>query len=508
MAKRLFLIGLLALTVACKSKGTRDKESEMSASPQASADFIGRDAVEKALLTLGIEGRVLRVDLNETKWKDGPVQVQKSHLFRELLVLESGGAKPKVLALRREGLRIRWASDLQEPTAYRPSENLDAILLTSEHYVHALEKSTGLQAMMFVGGSLDGVRRPALHLPFVATGRAVAQSDTLYVPSLGSSINNKTIETFSLVTGDRGWGYRSSSEIFTSPAVGGDVGDPKLYFVTRTGHVTCMDATNYGFSPSNPRWEGLLEAGVDFDFFLTDDRKGTPGGLFVVDREGVVYCLDRTTGNRRWVNATQRQAVGAPQVFGDVVVVKMASGLIGFDSDNVLYQLTVEQGPDAGKSFIIRNGGVRSLGSNEKDHMVLTDAKVGDRHLLLEISGEILTAACQGANRMEVDGSAPVQRSTLREGSLVAIGDTVLAVRDIGARALWSDLKYDRVVARVGNRLVAAKGNHLILLDAHTGAALGPRVSFAAARLIPTNHWDGNLFVVAGDAVVYALFAR
>ena len=51
-------------------------------------------------------------------------------------------------------------------------------------------------------------------------------------------------------------------------------------------------------------------------------------------------------------------------------------------------------------------------------------------------------------------------------------------------------------------------GKSLIPIDAWTGEPLGKAVNFGAARFIPTNTGDGNLYVVAGEALVYGLFVR
>ena len=70
-------------------------------------------------------------------------------------------------------------------------------------------------------------------------GVALAFGLTVLTMALGIGA---TTSIFSLVNGMRGWGYRASGEIRNAPVVGGDVGDPKLYFVTRSGLLTCIDA--------------------------------------------------------------------------------------------------------------------------------------------------------------------------------------------------------------------------------------------------------------------------
>ena len=118
--------------------------------------------------------------------------------------------------------------------------------------------------------------------------------------------------------------------------MGGPSTDPKLYFVTRTGLVTCMDATNYGFPPAGPtRWEMLLEAGVDYDLHVTEDSASDAGSAFLVDREGVVYCLNRITGARRWTHAELDAAAHRPDLVpGDTLWLNLDHALHGIGSQS------------------------------------------------------------------------------------------------------------------------------------------------------------------------------
>ncbi|MHC4732365.1 MAG: FHA domain-containing protein, partial [Planctomycetota bacterium] len=313
---------------------------------------------------------------------------------------------------------------------------------------------------------------------------------------------------FSLVTGQRGWGYRTSGDIMTTPIVTGGIGDPKLYFVTTSGLVTCMDATNYGYAPDRPRWEELLETGVDHDFFVTEDARGEVGSIFLVDREGMVYCLNRITGERRWVNATGLKPVGAPAVFGDICIVKMTNGLCGFDRTNVVYRLIVESGPEEGNSYWVRAGTAYTLGSGDKVDLTLSDKAVGATHLTLKVEGEVLTATTSGEHTMRLDGGKAGKREIVRDGSLLAIGNTILRIEDRGSAPLWCGLKYDRIVGMVGDVLIAQSGATLAALNPWNGAVVKGPYDLAGMRVIPANTTSGTLFAVGGDAITYALFPR
>jgi outer membrane protein assembly factor BamB len=489
MTKRLVFVVVFAATMACKSSTTSKPKDEQGRAPtgtEATAP-VGRDAVEIALMGLGIEGRPIRIDLNQNR-KGEQLRFAQAHLTSDLLLLETNEKKPRLYAFQRGSLQSTWASDLLEPTAFPVASNGDTVVLVSPHYAHCLEAFTGRGALQFMSGGLEGVTMPPRELPFTPTGGAAVGNDTFYIPSLGSPRNNKTIESFSMITGQVGWGYRSGTDILTTPVVGGASTDPKLYFVTRTGLVTCMDATNYGFPPAGPRWEQLLEAGVEYDPHVTEDTASDAGSVFLVDREGVVYCLNRITGARRWTHATARAARGGPKVFGPVCVIPMKQGLCAFDTVNVIYALKISGGAEDGKTRWVRSGQPATI-----------------QGVTFKLEGEILTAS---GGSFRVNRNAPVERASLYNDSEVLIGTTVVQVADHGSRPLWQDRDYDAIVARIGEKLIAKKGDKLVALDMWTGEPAGDAVSIAGVRLIPVNTSSANLYLVGGNAVVYGFYPR
>ena len=155
MAKRLYLVGLLALVVSCRSSGT---QGDMGSGSQASVDM-GRDAIESALLQLGIDGRLLRLDLNTASWEGGRARIARAHLLSSAVLLETDSDKPHVFSVGRAALDVNWYSPMQERAMFPATENADTVFLVSAHYLHALAASTGRRAMMFVGGGLGGLRR-------------------------------------------------------------------------------------------------------------------------------------------------------------------------------------------------------------------------------------------------------------------------------------------------------------------------------------------------------------
>jgi hypothetical protein len=490
MTKRLVFVAVLAATMACKSSTTgKPKDEPKGGAPVGTESVapVGYDAVQTALMSLGIEGRPLRIDFNQ-KGTGEKLRFAQAHLTGDLLLLETGDKKPKLWAMERRSFQPKWTSDLFEATGFPVASNGETVVLVSPHYAHCLDTFSGNSALQFMSGGLEGTARPPRELPFTPTGGAAVGNDTFYIPSLGSPRNNKKIESFSMITGQVGWGYRPPGDILTTPVVGGPSTDPKIYFVTRTGLVTCMDATNYGFPPRGPRWEELLEAGVEYDLFVTEDSAADAGSVFAVDTEGVVYCLNRITGARRWTHATARQAAGAPKVFGPVCVVPMKQGLCCFDTVNVIYALKISGGPDDGKTRWVRSGQSATI-----------------QGVIFKLEGEVLTAS---GGSFRVNKNAPVERSALYNESEVVIGTTVVSVADHGSKPLWADKKYDAIVARLGEKLIAKAGGKLVAIDMWTGEPVGDEVTMPGVRLIPVNTGSANLYVVAGDAIVYAFFPR
>jgi outer membrane protein assembly factor BamB len=421
------------------------------------------------------------------------MMIGQAHLMNEMILLETNEAEPKLYALNRNGLDPRWVSPLREATKFPATENDEIVILLSGHYAHVLEKISGRRALQFVRGELRGLRQPFLKLPVSPTGGAAVGIDTFYVPSLGGAGNNKTIESVSAINGAFGWGYRTSGDILTTPIVAGSRGDPKLYFVTSSGLVTCIDASNYGTKPAGPRWQQLLERRCDFGLFITPDTRDRAGSVYAVDRSGIVYALNRITGDRNWTYATERVPTGGPTVFGgELLVVKNRSGLMGFDAVNVVYRVSAVAGPDSGDSHVIRAGKPVSAGG-----------------MTLQISGEVLNAStADEETTLSVDGREGANRAALYNGAIVRMGDAIWKVEDLSRQPLWEDLKYDRIIGKIGDTILAVNGSTVTKLNAWTGEAMGESVNLPGARLIPANTTDANVFVVGGDATVYALFPR
>ena len=512
MARRLFLIGLLCFVFACKSKKAEEAGgSDPARTSTGASEPSGWDDVERAIMALGIQGLVLKLDLGGADTmgdRKNTLRIARAHLMSKLLLLESEDNQPTLYAFDRKSLEASWVTTIKEPSAFPAAENPDMLFLVSAHYVTVLDSLRGTRVLH----GRRGIAIPALELPFTPTAGAAAQMGTFYVPSLGSPVNNKTLESFSGVTGTRGWGYRSHGYIRNTPKVGGPWGDPKLYFMTERGKITALDAKAYAYRPAGVLWEQWLDDKADFDFYITADSKDTIGGIFVVDRSGIVYCIDRITGTRRWLHASGRAPKGGPQVFGDVCIVPMDDGLHGYDTTNVVYTVTVDEGDGRSTDHVVRSGKIYKVGGGPD-----ADINVGGQktELSLEVQDEVLWAIASGGEEGEEpsivvnERAVGKMRAAIRSGDRVRVNGTVITIADRGSEPLWRGLPFKRAIVRVGNKLVVSNDADLSVIDARTGAYVSGPSNVPGARLIPTNNSDdGILYVVAGDAVLYALLPR
>jgi len=507
MAKRLLTAILIATAmVACASTdgdgggGTSKIDNGNTATAR-----MGESGVESAIRALGIDGAVATLDLNQANYPQGPVRVARLHMLRNYVLAEGSKEKPRVFGIQRANLNAKWISQLPEPSAFEVGETGDSALFLSDHYLTPLELLDGRRTFRLAGTE---VRGPPKALPFTPTAGAAGIPSTAYIPSLGSSVNNKKLESTSLYTGQRGWGWRALGDVLTRPLVGGSSGDPRLYFVTNTGIVTSLDARNYGFGPRDPRWERRLKSGVaeGHQPCLTADTEEIVGAYYVVDRKGTIYCIDRITGRFRWTNPTGETPVGGPTVFGDVCVVPMRSGLIAYDKQNVVYRIDVVSGPSKGESAVLRAGA--PLRAGRGSDLNVNDPRVAPGHLTFRVQGEVLTVRTAEDAQMRVDGVDIGSRGAVEHGAEIAIGGSVLRISDIGQQPLWRGLPYDRVVVRIADTLVVARGNTLQAIDAYSGEPTSDAVDIPGVRLVPANPHDSTLVVLAGNATLYALYPR
>ena len=168
MAKCLWIAVLIAASVACKSskKDGKSSTSKVGGGKRATAMSVGESHAEIAMRSLGIDGAVSTLDLNQTRYRDGPIRVRKLHIIRGFMLAESGGDQPRVVGINRSNLNAEWISFLPEPTLYPIGENMDTALFLSKHFLTPLDLADGRRSFRLSGTEL---RAPAKELPFTPT---------------------------------------------------------------------------------------------------------------------------------------------------------------------------------------------------------------------------------------------------------------------------------------------------------------------------------------------------
>ncbi len=262
---------------------------------------------EKALEKLPWKANVIRANLS----KKNPVAIEGCYLMsRQLLAVTSSG---KVFCLDRRNLEPRWVNNLKYPLAQAPAEG-------ANDYVFLMKDAKGAHWAMAISkrsGSV-GSRFP-VRLPYTTSSGISANHALMFVGSLGSPRNNKTLETVNLVSGRSGWGYRSSGMLWGSPTLdpGGDI----LVVGSDNGQVTAMAAG--ATAPKSPNWTRALGGGI------RGSTAVTPEHVLVGTQDGVFYNLNIFDGKTNWLAGLDEPIRETPWVFGSHKVTKQSTGVEG-----------------------------------------------------------------------------------------------------------------------------------------------------------------------------------
>ncbi len=262
---------------------------------------------EKALERLPWKANVIRANLS----KNRAVAIEGCYLMsKQLLVVTAGG---KIYCLDRRNLEPRWVNNLRYPLAKAPTEGAnDYVFLMKDakgaHWAMAISKRTGS----------IGSRFP-VRLPYTTSSGIAANHAMMFVGSLGSPRNNKTLESVNLVSGRPGWGYRSSGMLWGSPALdpSGDI----LVLCSDDGMVTALAAG--ATAPKSESWKRNLGGGI------RGAAAVTPAHVLTGTQDGTFYNLDLFSGNVNWIAGLDEQITESPWVFGGYKVTKKSTGVEG-----------------------------------------------------------------------------------------------------------------------------------------------------------------------------------
>lgn len=265
------------------------------------------DIGEKKLEELPWDVTIVRANLSARR----PMAVAACYLMEEdLLVVSQMGM---VYCLSRRDLTPRWVSALKYAIAAIPGEGPDhySFLVKApngQYWVHSFAKRTGLDP--------DGF--PA-RLPFAASSGVDSCRRMVYVGSLGSPRNNKTVESINLADGSRGWGFRTRGLLWASPVV-----DPmgiSVILAGEDGVVTSLVAS--ADKPVGPTWS------VSLDGAVVATPCVTPNHVVVGTQDGILRCLELGNGQTLWLEGLDAPIRTSPWVLGRKERVLRPSGVEG-----------------------------------------------------------------------------------------------------------------------------------------------------------------------------------
>lgn len=265
------------------------------------------DHGERALERLPWKCTVVRANLS----RDIPVSISGCYLMqKEVLVVASDG---KVYCLDRRNLQPRWVDSLRFPLACPPAEGPThyGFLLKDHqgaHWLHAISKRSGSASERF-----------PVRLPYAASAGLSLNASTAFVGSLGSPGNNKTLETVNLLTGRRGWGYRSTGMLWAAPSLSPD--GEIVVIAGDDGVLTALPAS--ATAPNAENWVRDIGSGV----------RGTPAitsaHVIVGNDDGLLYNLDLFSGRVNWLQGLDERVRAAPWILGGYTTVQKSTGVEG-----------------------------------------------------------------------------------------------------------------------------------------------------------------------------------
>jgi outer membrane protein assembly factor BamB len=293
---------LLFVAVAALAFGSFHKATVVQADLGTLADH-GVRALEK----LPWKSNIIRANLS----KRIPMSIAGCYLMeKQILVV---GASGKVYCLDRRNLEPRWVNALRFPLAQPPAEGPThyAFLLKDQkgaHWIHTISKRSGAASTRF-----------PVRLNYTASSGIDVNASGVFIGSLGSVGNNKTLETVNLLTGRPGWGYRNTGMLWGAPTLSPD--GEIVVTACDDGVVTALAAS--ASAPSTENWIRDLGGGVRGRVAVT------PAHVFVGNDDGILYCLDLFSGRVNWLQGLDERIRAAPWVFGSHKVTKHAAGVDG-----------------------------------------------------------------------------------------------------------------------------------------------------------------------------------
>ncbi len=312
MSRRAFVLALAAAVVAggagCKRGGVPGpllRGSGSDAPPMAGPHSLAERG-EQALEHLPWATDVLRANLASR----GPVALTGFYLMQDdVLAISNVGT---IYCMSRRDLTPRWVSSLRYPPLHPPTESaIDYVFVVEDGrgagYLQVFSKRSGVESLV-----------SPIRLPFAPSSGAAANASTAYVGSLGSPIDNKTLESLNLADGSLGWGYRTHGRVVATPML--DPAGEILIVLSEDNTVTALPANPAGSPPGTENWVAATLGPNSASPAVTKDW------AFVGSQDNMLRAFNVHSGEVAWMKGTDAPITRAPWVVGTQVTKEVESG--------------------------------------------------------------------------------------------------------------------------------------------------------------------------------------
>ena len=265
------------------------------------------DLGEQALEKLPWDVKIVRANLSSER----PVAIAACYLMQQdLLVITREGL---VYCMSRRDLTPRWVSALKSQLGAVPSEgplHYTFLMKATDgaYWVQAFRKRSGAEETGF-----------PTRLPFASSSGVTNNGSRVWVGSLGSPRNNRTVESLSLVNGRPGWGWRTRGILWATPVV--DPSGNSLVIAGEDGTITSLPAG--GEIPEEANWSVKVTGAV------TATPVVTPEHVVVGAHDGTLRCIDLGSGEIRWLHGLDSPLRRSPWVLGRMGTVTRSTGVEG-----------------------------------------------------------------------------------------------------------------------------------------------------------------------------------
>jgi|GEM_PF-3043394 len=311
--RTLILPAVAALIVGCAGGGRARSLGSGPVSYEGYGSYAGArvnsvDPGEVLLENLPWSPDVYRVNLALASGRPGFALAQVYAMADDILAVDTQGT---LYCLSRRDLSSRWVSSLRAP--------LSAPIAEGSTYYVCLERDASGAAWLEWFSKRSGAPAGAspTRLPFSPSSGVSANAGWAFVGSLGSPVDNKTVEAINLADGTIGWGYRTMSRVSATPTV--DPSGEILLVVSEDRTVTSLPANQSGV-PVVVNWS------VDTLGVNTAAPAMAREWAFLGSEDHLLRCIDIGSGETRWLKGLDAPAPKTPWVVGRTVTRSVPTG--------------------------------------------------------------------------------------------------------------------------------------------------------------------------------------